>query len=135
MVQWAWQRRVGAILMVVAIVFWLWFGIGSAYLERLGPMNWFMHIVVPGGLFILSTALAWRLEAPGGAVLCAEGLTALAFVTRAYRAGNFDLSSWILMCLTLALPPLAAGILFLLHWRAGACGGRSASSNTREDNG
>jgi hypothetical protein len=125
MAQWAWQRRVAATLMAVAIVFWLWFGIGSAYVEQLGLMNWVMHIIVPGGVFILSTALAWRLEAAGGAVLCVEGLIALAFVTGAYRSGNFDLSSWILMCLTLALPPLAAGALFLLHWRTGARSSKS----------
>jgi hypothetical protein len=132
MAQWAWQRRVAAILMVVAIVFWLWFGIGSAYVERLGPINWVMHIVLPGGVFILSTALAWRLGAPGGTVLCIEGLVALAFVTRAYGAGNFDLSSWILMCLTLALPPLAAGVLFLLHWHASVRGAPSAVEDRRE---
>jgi hypothetical protein len=108
--------------MVVAIVFWLWFGIGSAYVEQLGLMNWVLHIVVPGGVFILSTALAWRLEAPGGTVLCVEGLIALAFVTRAYLHANFGHSSWILMCLTLGLPPLTAGVLFLLHWRIGARG-------------
>jgi len=125
MARWAWQRRVAATLMVVAIVFWLWFGIGSAYVEQLGLMNWVMHIVVPGGVFILSTALAWRLEAPGGAVLSVEGLIALAFVTRAYLSGNFDLSSWILMCLTLSLPPLAAGAFFLLHWRTGARSSKS----------
>ena len=27
-------------LVLIAVVFWLWFGIGSAYVERLGPMNW-----------------------------------------------------------------------------------------------
>ena len=120
MVQWAWERKVAVVLMVVAIVFWLWFGIGSAYVEQLGLMNWIMHIVIPGGVFILSTALAWRLEAPGGTLLLVEGLVALAFVTRAYLSGSFDRSGWLLMCLTLGLPPLAAGLLFLLHWRAGA---------------
>jgi hypothetical protein len=125
MAQQAWQRRVAATLMVVAIVFWLWFGIGSAYVEQLGLVNWVIHIVVPGGVFILSTALAWRLEVPGGALLFVEGLVALAFVTRAYLSGNSDASSWMLMCLTLGLPPLAAGALFLVHWRAGARGSKT----------
>jgi hypothetical protein len=106
--------------MVVAIVFWLWFGIGSAYAEQLGLMNWVMHIVVPGGIFSLSTVLAWRMAAAGGTALLVEGLIALAFVTRAYLLGNFDRSGWFLMCLTLGLPPLAAGALLLHHWRMGA---------------
>jgi hypothetical protein len=117
--QQAWERRVAAALMVAAIVFWLWFGIGSAYVEQLGLPNWVIHIVIPGGVFVLSTALAWRLEALGGTVLVVEGLIALTFVTRAYLSGNFDLSGWLLMCLTLGLPPLAAGVLFLVHSRAG----------------
>jgi hypothetical protein len=129
---WAWERKLAAALMVAAIVFWLWFGIGSAYVEQLGLINWVMHIVIPGGVFILSTALAWRLEGPGGTALLVEGLVALAFVTRAYLLGNFDRSAWFLMCLTLGLPPLAAGVLFLRHCRGGAGTGRGVDRNRRE---
>ena len=116
-IQLAWQRRAALILMVVAIVFWMWFGIGSAYVEQLGPFNWVTHIVVPGGMFILSLLLAWHREAPGGAVLVVEGILAMAFVSRAFLSGQFTTSTFVLMCLTLALPPVAAGILFLVHWR------------------
>jgi hypothetical protein len=118
--------------MAAATVFWLWFGIGSAYVEQLGLLNWVMHIVVPGGAFILSTALAWRLSLAGGTVLLVEGLIALAFVTRAYLSGNFDRSGWLLMCLTLGLPPLAAGLLFLLERRAGAHASARADGDRKE---
>ncbi|MFQ5858665.1 MAG: hypothetical protein ACE5LU_23945, partial [Anaerolineae bacterium] len=53
-VQYAWQRSTAWVLMIIAIVFWLWFGIGSAYVERAGPLNWLMHILMPAGIFILS---------------------------------------------------------------------------------
>ncbi|MFQ5814114.1 MAG: hypothetical protein ACE5I2_13140 [Anaerolineae bacterium] len=116
-VQYAWQRSTARVLMIIAIVFWLWFGIGSAYVERAGPFNWLMHILVPGGIFILSTLAAWRWEGIGGALLVLEGLAALSFIVRTFLWGSFTPSTLVLMCLTLGLPPLAAGILFLLYWQ------------------
>jgi len=109
-----WPRSVALILMVVAAVFWLWFGIGSAIYERMGAMNWVMHLLFPGGLFVLSTWLAWRRPTIGGALLAVEGLLALYFVLRNFvlRVG-VPVSTAALMSLTLALPPLAAGLLFL----------------------
>lgn len=116
-VQYTWQRSAALVLMIIAIVFWLWFGIGSAYVEKAGPFNWLMHILVPGGIFILSTLVAWRWEKIGGALLVLEGLVALGFIGRAFLWGRFTASSLVLMCLTLGLPPLAAGILLLICWR------------------
>jgi len=111
-----WQRSTARILMIIAIVFWLWFGIGSAYVERAGPINWLMHILVPGGIFILSTLVAWSWPAIGGTLLVLEGIAALGFIVRAFLQGRFTASTLTLMCLTLGFPPLAAGILFLLNW-------------------
>jgi hypothetical protein len=113
-----WQRPTAQILMIIAIVFWLWFGIGSAYVERAGPVNWLIHILVPGGIFILSTLVAWRWPAIGGTLLMLEGITALGFIVRAFLQGRFTASTLTLMCLTLGLPPLAAGILFLFSWQS-----------------
>jgi hypothetical protein len=113
----AWQLSTARILMIIAIVFWLWFGIGSAYVERAGLFNWLMHILVPGGIFILSTLVAWRWQGIGGTLLVLEGIAALGFIVRAFLWGRFTTSTLILMGLTLGLPPLAAGILFLLCWQ------------------
>ena len=112
--QHAWQRSMARILMIIAIVFWLWFGIGSAYIEGAGALNWLMHILVPGGIFILSTLVAWRWPGIGGTLLVLEGIVALGFIVRAFLWGRFTTSTLTLRCLTLGLPPLAAGILFLL---------------------
>jgi hypothetical protein len=103
--------------MIIAIVFWLWFGIGSAYVEKAGPVNWLMHVLVPGGIFTLSTLVAWRWTGIGGMLLVLEGVAALGFIVRAFLQGSFNTSTLILMCLTLGFPPLAAGILFLIHWK------------------
>jgi hypothetical protein len=116
-VQYRWQRSAALVLMIIAIVFWLWFGIGSAYVENAGLFNWLMHILVPGGIFTLSTLVAWRWEGIGGALLALEGLAALGFIVRAFLLANFTASGLVLMCLTLGLPPLAAGILFLVCWQ------------------
>ena len=108
------MRSAARVLMIIAIVFWLWFGIGSAYVENAGLFNWLMHILAPGGIFILSTLVAWRWEAIGGALLVLEGIAALGFIVRTFLWGSFTASTLVLMCLTLGLPPLAAGVLFLL---------------------
>jgi len=110
-------RSTAQVLMIITIVFWLWFGIGSAYAENAGLFNWLMHILVPGGIFILSTLVAWRWEGIGGTLLVLEGLAALSFIVRAFLLANFTASGLVLMCLTLGLPPLAAGTLFLLCWQ------------------
>jgi len=110
-------RRMAWTLIVIAIVFWLWFGIGSAYVEKGGAFNWLMHILVPGGVFILSALAAWRWERIGGGLLLLEGIVALGFIVRAFLLGRLTASSMMLMCLTLALPPLTAGTLLLLGWQ------------------
>ena len=103
--------------MTIAIIFWLWFGIGSAYAENAGLFNWLMHVLAPGGIFVLSTLAAWRWEGIGGALLVLEGLAALGFIVLNFLQRSFTASTFTLMCLTLGLPPLAAGILFLICWR------------------
>ena len=116
-IRWRQLRLIARVLMIITIVFWLWFGIGSAYLEKMGPSNWLMHTLVPGGIFILSTFVAWRWEGVGGALLALEGVAALSFIVRAFLLANFTTSGLVLMCLTLGLPPLTAGVLFLICWK------------------
>ena len=115
--EWAWQRSAAWVLVIIGIAFWLWFGIGSAYIERAGPFNWLMHILVPGGIFMLSALVAWRWQGIGGALLLLEGIVALGFIASAFLRGRFTASTLTLMCLTLSLPPLAAGLLFLVCWQ------------------
>ena len=109
-----WQCRGAWILVIVAIVFWLWFGIGSAAAEDAGWFNWLMHILIPGGVFIISAAVAWRWERTGGALLICEGVMATGFVVYGLLADRLWPSTVLLMLLTLALPPLISGILFMI---------------------
>lgn len=109
-----WQCRGAWILVIVAIVFWLWFGIGSAAVEDAGWFNWLMHILIPGGVFIISAAIAWRWGRIGGVTLIFEGVVAIVFIVLGLLADRLQPSTVFLMLLTLALPPLIAGILFLI---------------------
>ena len=104
-------------LMIVTIIFWLWFGIGSAYVENGGPINWLMHLLFPAGIFILSSLITWRWGGIGGGLLAFEGILAFGFIVNGYLHGSLIASTLILMCLTLGLPPLAAGILFIIFWK------------------
>ena len=110
-------RLAAKVLMGVAIAFWLWFGIGSAASEHLGWVNWLIHILVPAGLFIVSTLAAFRWVSIGGALLTLEGALATAFVLRNFSGSRSNPSTMALMLLTLAFPPLASGLMFLASLR------------------
>lgn len=109
-----WRCRGAWILVIIAIVFWLWFGIGSAMMEDDGWFNWLMHILIPGGIFILSAGIAWRWERIGGVMFVAAGVAATGFLTAAVLGGRSNPYTMLLMLLTLALPPLLAGTLLLI---------------------
>jgi len=68
---------------------------------------------LPGVGFLICVALAWRWEALGGAVLVAEGLLVLPI----FMSYGRPLPLVLPVMLALALPPLAAGLLFLGSWR------------------
>lgn len=110
-----WHWRAAIILVVIAVVFWLWFGIGSALVTQGTALDWFMYLMMPGGIFIISALIAWRWSRVGGMILALEGFVALVFVIRAYVVGNYEPSTFILMIVTLCLPPLVSGILFSMH--------------------
>jgi hypothetical protein len=100
-------------LIVLVTAFWLWFGIASAAAERLGSMNWIGHLVVPGGVFVVTALVAWRWPVAGALLLVAEGL----FVAIAYPltfGRRFPIFTTIMVWLTMALPPALAGVLLLL---------------------
>jgi len=65
-----------------------------------------------------SLAIAWKRPFIGGIVLIFEGLfTAVVYPIMA--SGNIEAGVTVLMLLILSLPPLAAGVLFLLSLREG----------------
>ena len=113
-----WMRPLAWTLIVLATGFWLWFGIASAAAERLGAMNWLGHIVVPGGVLVVTALLAWRWPVAGAALLIAEGV----FVAVGYPltfGRRFPPFTSVMVLLTMAAPPILAGALLLFDRRHG----------------
>ncbi len=101
-----WMRKLARWLGLLCGIWWLAF-------TALSPA--FSSQTLPFGLAILAaTAVAWKWEALGGALLVLEGIGYLVFIALLERA---SLASSILLLLTLALPTLLSGILFIVHRR------------------
>jgi len=94
--------------------FWLWFGIAYGIGEGLDPVGALIHAAFPGGLAMVAALVAWWKPVAGGWLLIAEGSALVALMGSAVNilTGGF-------LALTLVLPPLASGILFLLAGRTG----------------
>jgi hypothetical protein len=112
-----WIRPLAWTVILLVTAFWLWFGIASAVAERLGALNWIGHIVVPGGILVVTALVAWRWPIAGASLLIAEGL----FVAIAYPltfGRRFPLFTTVMVWLTMALPSMMAGVLLLVDRRA-----------------
>jgi hypothetical protein len=100
------MRPLAWTLIVLVTAFWLWFGIASAAAERLGGINWLGHIVVPGGVLVVTALIAWRWPVAGAALLIAEGL----FVAVGYPltfGRRFPVFTTVMVLLTMAARRLA----------------------------
>ncbi len=111
------MRRTATVLMLAIIAFWLWFGIASSMGERLGIANWIAHLLLPGGLLLGILALARRWPASGGVILALAGL--LVCVGYPLTVGQrFPIETSVFVVLLMGVPPLLAGVLFVVSERA-----------------
>lgn len=107
-----WMLYAGRALALCWAGFWLWFGIASGIGEKEGIVNLIIHVLMPGGIGMLTALAAWRWARSGGALLAVEGL--LIMLAMAIGA----LHARILLFLILALPPFVAGLMILRGgWR------------------
>lgn len=105
-------ERIAWGLALAVAVFWLWFGLASAASERLGWGNAVAHLLVPGGAFAAIAAIAWRWRVAGAILMIAAGATI--FVGYPIVFGEFfPTSTIVFVLLTMAAPPVAAGVLLL----------------------
>lgn len=109
-------RWAGRILGLAVAVFWLWWGVGSAFVEGFGWLSLLAHSL-PGLLILIATLVAWRWERIGGSLLVGVAVLVTAFLLWAFifRGGYGPMAA--MVWLTMALPPLLAGLLFLASWR------------------
>jgi hypothetical protein len=105
----------GRLIATLWVVFWTWFALTSSLGSKGSTANALMQIVVPGPFFALILFLAWRTEALAGLLLFLMGVfIAVAFP---FTSGHLPVNALVFVVLTLALPPLAAGTMFLIDWR------------------
>ncbi len=102
-------------LAAVWAAFWIWFGLASGIAEKLDFTGILVHTAVPGLLFLLIAAVAWESELTGGILLVVMG--AAVGITYPILFHNKPLAMQIPTVLSLALPALVAGVLFLVHGR------------------
>lgn len=111
-----WTVIIARTLAILWSLFWVWFGIASAIFEQLDTSGRILHVAVPGLFFVVLTLIVWRWEALGGGLLLLAG-AAICVAYPLIFGQRFKWQVVFLVLLTMALPPLLAGVLFLVHWR------------------
>lgn len=104
-----WQRWIARFLALCWAGWWIFFGLASGIDEGSSVPVILVHAAIPGALFLISALLPWRYEMLGGKVLLIEGI--LIAIIYPYLARHFQLFVILMVLLTMALPPLIAGLL------------------------
>ena len=113
-----WTAVIARTLAILWSLFWVWFGVASAIFEQLDSAGRILHLAVPGLFFVVLTLIVWRWEAVGGGLLLLAGVAICVAYPLVFGA-RFAWQVVALVLLTMALPPLVAGAMFLAHWRHG----------------
>jgi len=109
-----WMRTIARILAFFWCLWWALFGIASGIGE--GGVNLVRHLIFPTLIFILLFLVFWRWEKVGSIIMIIIGL----FIAIAYPltfGRRFPAITTIFIELTMALPPLIAGVLSILYRR------------------
>ena len=111
-----WMRWAARILALLWAGFWVWFGLASGIAEGIGVIGTIIHTAMPGLILLASALFAWSKERIGGILLIVEGLI-IAIAYPLMTMGHFPILTIIYVLLTMSLPPIVAGILFLISHR------------------
>ena len=96
--------------------FWMFFFVAESAAWHT-PVRLALPWVGVGLLFVLLALVPWRWEMTGGLLLMAVGLSAgVAYAI--WSPPRLPVGSRVLTTVVFSVPPLAAGILFLIHRRA-----------------
>ncbi len=110
------MRSIARALALIWACWWIFFALANAVGERFSQQAVLIIAFFPL-IFLGSAVIPRRWERTGGAVLLLEGLIIL-FGYPWIAFNRLPLSAIIVVVLTLALPPLVAGFLFLVAgWR------------------
>lgn len=111
-------------IVIVASLVWLWFGITSAW-EEGTVLSWILHLLLPGGMMLLTVAISLKWERLGALLFVAEGVFLTTWVL--WSASVSEVTKWGLIVLLgiLGMPLLIAGALLLTAARWAASGGET----------
>jgi hypothetical protein len=114
--QWKQIRKMARVLTILWASGWVLFGLSSALSEGMTPSGVLLHTALPGLIFLLTTIITWRWEVIGGKLLMFEGLFILVFFP-VIAAGSMPIEGILYVILTMALPPLGAGLMLRASWQ------------------
>jgi hypothetical protein len=97
-------RMILLIIVLLAGLFWTWFGVASGIAEGLNNWGTLFHSLMPGVLLLLAAFLAIRWPAMGGILLIAVGV---------YYYFFFHVHDWRVFA-ALVAPPVIAGLWALV---------------------
>jgi endonuclease/exonuclease/phosphatase family metal-dependent hydrolase len=109
-----WMRYVARTLTLIWAGWWIFFGVATVLSEEFSPTG-VLVLVCYTLIFLVSAAIPWFWEAIGAVALVCEGLIVLIGYPL-MTFSHFPPSTILLVILTMALPPLVAGFLFLTCW-------------------
>lgn len=104
------KRQVALLLAALWAGWWVFFGLSSALAEEIGVGAVLLHTTIPGVVFLLCVWVAWRWPRPGSRLLQGVGLLVVIFYP-ILAAGSIPIAGILFVLLTMALPPLIAGLV------------------------
>lgn len=110
-----WLRIIPRSLSLAWALFWIWFGAASGISEGVGLVGVVVHTALPGMIFLVSALIPWRFPRTGGVILIIESIVII--VAYPIMFDHFPLITIVFVLLTMSVPPLLSGILFLLEHR------------------
>lgn len=110
-------RNLARALALTWSLWWLYFGASSGLAGDLTLAGVLFRLTVPGLVFLVTTAIAWRWHTVGGSLLVLESLFIL--IVYLVNYSRLLLDTTVFMLSMAALPPLVAGYMFLVSSRLG----------------
>ena len=121
-----WRGQAAKVLVIMAAVFWFWYGVSLAQITEEGLCRSLWRILAPDGILALTSLVAEHSALAGGALLLVEGMAILAYAIWSCARGYLSATKLEVMAVTLSLPLLGAGYFCLALWARRRSGKKEA---------
>ena len=109
-------RFIARLVILIWVGFWGFFLVGSLLSESFQTTD-FIPMAIYLLFFVIPVFIAWRWEKIGGILFLLEGLIALIGYPFLAMGASYSILEVLIYFLTIAFPPLIAGLLFFIYWR------------------